>query len=75
MGLARDEVKRVSAVALRRFRDSAPELIQSIDAFSENVLWVPCSALGADPARVQPQWAEVPFLAALDSSVRASGRA
>ena len=71
VGVDLDEVRRVSELALRRFRASAPELMQSIDAFSQDVLWVPCSALGGDAAKVQPQWAEVPFLAALHSSVRA----
>jgi hypothetical protein len=57
---------------MQRFRATAPELIQSIEAFSSSVLWVPCSALGGDANVVRPQWAEVPFLAGLDLMVKRS---
>ncbi len=73
VGVDLEQVRAVSEGAREHFRASAPELIQTIEAFSENVLWVPCSALGADHERaVQPQWAEVPFLAALDMIVKRS---
>jgi hypothetical protein len=73
VGLDMERLRAVSCVAEEHFRGSAPELKQSIDAFSERVTWIPCSALGGDPTRVQPQWAEVPFLAALAQALRAVG--
>ncbi len=70
VGLDMDRLRQISKASCERFRDSAPELIQSINAFAEDVLWVPCSALGGDGTAVKPQWAEVPFLAGLQAMLR-----
>jgi hypothetical protein len=73
VGVDTERLEAVSQLAEKHFHVSAPELKQSIDAFSERVTWIPCSALGADPDRVSPQWAEVPFLTALALALKASG--
>jgi hypothetical protein len=74
VGVDIEQLRSTAERAVVKFRETAPELIQSISAFSENVLWVPCSALGGDTQQVQPQWAEVPFLVALDAALRAQVR-
>ena len=74
VGVDMDRLRQVSLKAAKHFQNAAPELIQSINAFSEQVTWVPCSALGDDASKVSPVWAEVPFLAALETMIRSPRR-
>ncbi len=81
IGLDQDRIKEVSNTSRRIFHETAPEIVQSIAAFSDQVLWLPCSALGRevdplshDALSIKPQWAEVPFLAAMDLMLRAKSK-
>lgn len=84
-----DGVVRLNVRQIRKLSDEfrkvmkkyCPEVVAAADAFSEDVIFIPCSALGCSPTKlddgalvinprdVKPIWAEVPLLYAIHRSI------
>lgn len=84
-----DGIVRLNVPQIRQLSDQfrkvmqkyCPEVVAAADAFSEDVIYIPCSALGCSPTKldngvlainprdVNPVWAEVPLLYAIHRSI------
>ena len=89
LGRGRDGLVRLNVRQIRNLSDQfravmqkyCPEVVAAADAFSEDVIFIPCSALGCSPVQqsdgtlavnpknVSPIWAEVPLLYAIHRSI------
>lgn len=83
-GFVRLNVKQIRKLS-RQFRivmqKYCPEVVAAADAFSEDVIFIPCSALGCSPVKqsdgqlavnpsdVNPIWADIPLLYAIHRSI------
>jgi hypothetical protein len=75
--LDRSKLQRVSLGVRRLLKEFAPDLVSSAESFSENVFYIPISAIGPRPDRtdsdesgfrsgdIRPIWSEVPLMLAL----------
>jgi len=80
-GLYVDGLQMISQQMREILMEYSPELVAAAEGFSEDVIYVPVSALGHGPERdatgalgvrprdIDPMWAEVPMLYALHRSV------
>lgn len=83
-GVVKLDVKQIRKLSdqfrkvIQRF---CPEIVAAAEAFSEDVVFIPCTALGCSPTKredgslavnpgdVRPSWAEVPLLYAIHRSI------
>ena len=75
------QIRQLSGQFRKVMEKYCPEVVAAADAFSEDVTFIPCSALGCSPTQlddgrlavnprdVSPVWAEVPLLYALHRSI------
>ncbi|MEI8120406.1 MAG: FHA domain-containing protein [bacterium] len=64
-----DIISKMSNAIRTLLCEYAPEIVATVESFSESVLYVPNSALGHNPTKqgvrpsdIKPKWVEVPFL-------------
>eukprot|EP00913_Durusdinium_trenchii_P023372 g21950.t1 len=81
VGLFLNKISEISNQARSMLKRHAPELISAAEGFSEDVIYIPVSALGRGPELtehsglgvrpkyVEPMWSEVPMLYALYRAV------
>ena len=76
----RDELKKISGQVRSVLNKYAPELVAAAEGFSKQVIYIPASALGRSPEvdqetgflgirprDIEPMWAEIPMLYAINS--------
>jgi len=80
-----DEIRKISGVIEERLAELTPEIVASAQALSDEILYVPVSAIGCSPVErevngtrslyvrsgsIKPSWAEIPLLYALHRTSR-----
>lgn len=77
-----DRIRQMSDQFRKVIQKYCPEIVAAADAFSEDVVFIPCSALGCSPTQrkdgmlavnpgdIRPSWAEVPLLYAIHRSIK-----
>ena len=76
-----EQIRKLSDQLRKVIQNYCPEIVAAADAFSEDVVFIPCSALGCSPTKredgmlavnpgdIRPSWAEVPMLYAIHRSI------
>ncbi len=76
-----EQIRNLSRQFRKVMQKYCPEVVAAADAFSEDVIFIPCSALGCSPVKqsdgqlavnpteVNPIWADIPLLYAIYRSI------